>query len=145
RMNLTLLADPVAQSIHPVAKQASLGGAVVLGALCFLGMVSNVSVAAEATAGTAQATANLEPETPGDAAAGQGKAGTCVACHGLDGNSPNPEWPSIAGQHAEYTYKQLQAYKSGARQNVLMTPMAQGLSEQDMWDLGAYYASQTAK
>jgi cytochrome c553 len=103
----------------------------------------------EAPAATAQASAQArtppQGETPGDPQSGQAKTGTCVACHGLDGNSPNPEWPSLAGQSAEYIQKQLQAFKTGARQNVLMTPMAMPLSEQDMWDLGAYYATQTVK
>jgi cytochrome c553 len=78
----------------------------------------------------------------GDAAAGQAKAVTCSACHGADGNSLNPEWPSLAGQHESYTIKQLQAFKSGARQNVLMSGQAMGLSDQDMADLAAYFASQ---
>lgn len=81
----------------------------------------------------------------GDAAAGQAKSGTCVACHGVDGNSVNPEWPSLAGQHASYIVKQLKAFKGGERQNALMTPMAMPLSDQDMEDLAAYYASQTAR
>ncbi len=81
----------------------------------------------------------------GSAEAGQAKAATCVACHGLDGNSVNPEWPSIAGQHAEYIVRQLKAFKGGARTNVLMTPMATILSDQDMLDLGAYYAAQQRK
>jgi cytochrome c553 len=78
----------------------------------------------------------------GDAAAGQAKAITCAACHGADGNSLNPEWPSLAGQHESYTIKQLQAFKSGARQNVLMSGQAMALSDQDMADLAAYFASQ---
>lgn len=81
----------------------------------------------------------------GSAEAGQAKAATCVACHGLDGNSVNPEWPTIAGQHAEYIVKQLKAFKAGARTNVLMAPMAATLSDQDMLDLGAYFASQRPK
>lgn len=81
----------------------------------------------------------------GSAEAGQAKSSTCVACHGVDGNSMNPEWPTIAGQHGEYIVKQLKAFKSGARQNPLMTPMAQPLSDQDMEDLAAYFSSQTAK
>lgn len=80
----------------------------------------------------------------GTAEAGQAKSTTCVACHGVDGNSVNPEWPTIAGQHGEYIVKQLKAFKSGARQNVLMSPMAAGLSDADMADLAAYYSSQTA-
>lgn len=78
----------------------------------------------------------------GDAAAGQAKAITCAACHGVDGNSLNPEWPSLAGQHESYTIKQLQAFKSGARQNVLMSGQAMALSDQDMADLAAYFAGQ---
>jgi cytochrome c553 len=81
----------------------------------------------------------------GNAAAGQAKAATCVACHGVDGNSVNPEWPSLAGQHSQYIVKQLKAFKGGARQNALMAPMALGLSDQDMEDVGAYFAAQTAK
>jgi cytochrome c553 len=78
----------------------------------------------------------------GSAEAGQAKSATCVACHGADGNSVNPEWPSIAGQHASYLEKQLHMFKSGARQNVLMSPMASGLSDEDIADLAAYYAAQ---
>jgi cytochrome c553 len=78
----------------------------------------------------------------GDAAAGQTRAITCAACHGADGNSLNPEWPSLAGQHESYLIKQLQAFKSGARQNVLMSGQAMALSDQDMADLAAYFASQ---
>ena len=79
----------------------------------------------------------------GSAEAGQAKSTPCVACHGMIGNSANPEWPSLAGQHPQYIVKQLKAFKSGARQNPLMTPQAQPLSEADMADLAAYYASQT--
>lgn len=80
----------------------------------------------------------------GSAEAGQAKAATCVACHGVDGNSVNPEWPTIAGQHSEYITKQLNAFKSGARQNPLMSPMAAALSDADIDDLAAYFSSQTA-
>ncbi|KAB7623944.1 c-type cytochrome [Alkalilimnicola sp. S0819] len=79
----------------------------------------------------------------GDPQAGQQKAATCAACHGADGNSPNPAWPDLAGQHAGYLVQQLQAFKSGTRQNALMSPQAQGLSEQDMLDLAAYYSQQS--
>ncbi len=76
----------------------------------------------------------------GDAEAGAQKAAVCGACHGMDGNSFNPEWPSLAGQSAEYIAAQLALFKSGTRDNVLMSPNASILSEQDMADLGAYYA-----
>ena len=78
----------------------------------------------------------------GSAEKGESKSTACIACHGPGGNSVNPEWPSLAGQGQEYIRKQLQAFKGGARKNPLMTPMAVGLSEEDMADLGAYFAAQ---
>lgn len=81
----------------------------------------------------------------GDADAGKARSATCAACHGADGNSVNPEWPKIAGQHESYIVIQLQAYQSGKRQNALMSAQAVGLSEKDMADLAAYYAAQTPK
>lgn len=93
--------------------------------------------------GTALAAEN--PLVKGDAEAGQQKSATCAACHGPDGNSSNPEWPVIAGQHPRYLVDQLKAYKSGERRNAVMQGQAAGLSEQDMQDLAAYYAKQEAK
>ncbi len=81
----------------------------------------------------------------GDAAAGAAKSAVCSACHGADGNSFNPEWPSLAGQHAGYIAAQLALFQQGVRDNPLMMPMAMTLSEQDMADLGAYYAAQAAQ
>lgn len=78
----------------------------------------------------------------GDAAAGKAKSASCAACHGPDGNSPTPAFPRIAGQHAGYLVKQLQDYKSGDRVNATMNGMAAALSDQDMADLAAYFASQ---
>lgn len=79
----------------------------------------------------------------GDAENGQSKASTCAACHGQDGNSLNPEWPNLAGQHEKYIVKALRSYKNGTRDVVLMASQAAGLSEQDMADVAAYFASQT--
>jgi cytochrome c553 len=78
----------------------------------------------------------------GSAEKGESKSTACIACHGPAGNSVNPEWPSLAGQGQAYIHKQLQAFKGGARKNPLMTPMAMGLSEEDMADLAAYFAGQ---
>ncbi|MCS3902053.1 cytochrome c553 [Methylohalomonas lacus] len=83
-----------------------------------------------------------ETAVNGDPDAGKKKAQSCAACHGADGNSSNADWPKIAGQQADYIVTQLQAYKSGARENPQMSPMAQDLSEQDMHDLAAYFSSQ---
>ena len=79
----------------------------------------------------------------GSVEAGQTKSATCVACHGVAGNSVNPLWPTLAGQHRQYIVKQLKAFKTGTRQDPLMTPMATTLSEQDMEDLAAYFTAQT--
>jgi cytochrome c553 len=81
----------------------------------------------------------------GSAQAGQSKSTTCMACHGADGNSANPEWPHLAAQHASYVQRELKAFKAGERQNPLMSPMAAPLQDQDMEDLAAYFASQTLR
>jgi cytochrome c553 len=81
----------------------------------------------------------------GSVEAGQAKSATCGACHGMDGNSPSPEWPNLAGQHAGYIESQLRAFKAGERKNDLMSPMAMILSDEDMADLAAFFASQKAR
>lgn len=78
----------------------------------------------------------------GDGAAGKTKSAPCAGCHGMDGNSANPEWPKLAGQHPGYIEKQLKEFKSGDRSNAMMAPMAAPLGEQDIADLAAYYADQ---
>ncbi len=78
----------------------------------------------------------------GSAEAGQAKSAVCAACHGIDGNSANPEWPSLAGQHAGFLRVQLRAFRDGQRQNPLMSPMAMGLSDEDISDLAAFFAAQ---
>lgn len=86
----------------------------------------------------------LAAPAAGDIEAGKAKSVTCAACHGADGNSVNPEWPSIAGQHAGYIIDSLNAYRDGTRDNVLMLGQVQALTEQDQADLAAYFASQQA-
>ena len=81
----------------------------------------------------------------GDAENGRKKTVSCAACHNADGNSSAPGFPKLAGQHAEYIVKQLKDYQSGARENAIMKGIASALSEQDMIDIAAYYASQSAK
>jgi cytochrome c553 len=81
----------------------------------------------------------------GSKEAGQAKSVTCMACHGPDGNSPNPEWPNLAGQHASYIEQQLRLFRAGERQNPLMSPMAMILSDEDIADLAAYFSSQTVR
>ncbi len=81
------------------------------------------------------------PVKPGDATAGQGKAAACGACHGMDGNSTDAQYPKLAGQSEQYIVHQLMSFKSGTRQNSIMQGMAAPLSPQDMHDIGAYFAS----
>ena len=81
----------------------------------------------------------------GNADNGRGKAQACAACHGPEGNKPaGPDFPIIAGQHADYLRKALLDYKSGARANPIMKGFAAALSKQDIEDLATYFASQAS-
>jgi cytochrome c553 len=77
----------------------------------------------------------------GDAAAGRKRSADCAGCHGEKGVSPNDTWPNLAGQHAAYLARILAAYKSGDQKDVAMTPVAQPLSDADIQNLAAYFAS----
>lgn len=79
----------------------------------------------------------------GNPETGATKAAVCQACHGPAGNSINPEWPSLAGLGADYIAEQLKNFKDGKRNNPVMRPNAVNLTDQDMADLGAYFAGQT--
>ncbi|HTL14691.1 MAG TPA: c-type cytochrome [Thermomonas sp.] len=88
-----------------------------------------------------------KPATWGDPKAGQTKAGACAACHGLDGNPTDPQYPRLAGMPERYVAHQLQLFKTGQRTSgmaAIMVPFASMLSAQDMRDVGAWFASQTA-
>lgn len=88
-----------------------------------------------AVAGTSQAA--------GDADAGQAKAQVCFSCHGVNGNSVNPIWPKLAGQHEAYIAKQLADFKAGKERNdALMMGQVMSLSPQDMADMAAFFAKQ---
>lgn len=101
-------------------------------------IVSTVMLLGMTAANLANAAGNVQ--------AGQTKASTvCVACHGLDGNSVNPEWPSLAGQHETYIVKQIKAFKAGERTNALMSPIALTLTDQEIEDVAAYFATQKIK
>jgi cytochrome c553 len=78
----------------------------------------------------------------GNATEGQEKAAACGGCHGEDGNGAAPIFPKLAGQHPSYIYKQLMDFKTQKRVEPTMNAMAEPLSEDDMQDLAAFYASQ---
>lgn len=96
-------------------------------------------------AATSAPAQNDAPLLPGDAQRGLEKSQTCVACHGVDGNSVIPNYPKIAGQHAGYIIESLHEYREGPgseRDNPIMYGMTAGLSDQDILDLAAYYSQQ---
>ena len=78
----------------------------------------------------------------GSADQGKAKSATCTACHGSNGNSAAADYPKLAGQHASYLASTLRAYRDGSRENAIMAGLAAVLSEEDIADLSAYYASQ---
>lgn len=82
------------------------------------------------------------PALAGDPVAGKQKSLACQACHGPDGNSPVPTFPIIAGQHKDYLLYSMLSYRTGERTNPIMVAIMQPLSEEDIEDLAAYYASQ---
>lgn len=81
----------------------------------------------------------------GNPVAGKAKSGICIACHGVDGNSPTPIWPSIAGLDELYFIKQLHDFKQGEdgpRHDPSMLGILATLQEKDFADLAAYFAMQ---
>lgn len=77
----------------------------------------------------------------GDAAAGKAKSATCAGCHGANGVSAVPTYPNLHGQKEAYLVKQLKAFKDGSRKDPTMNAMAAPLSDADMANLAAYFAS----
>ena len=104
-------------------------------------------------AGTQQCTVCHNPHSPtlnlvfaeasapaGDALAGKSKADACAVCHGAGGVSNNLPGPSLAGQNAIYFTNAVKAYRTGARDNSMMSAVAQGIKDEDAGDLAAYFA-----
>jgi len=112
----------------------------------FRSMTCAAFFAAASTAAFAQGAA-VKP----DPAKGQQLSQTCAACHGADGNSTAPTNPKLAGQHADYLYKQLvnfvpkQGAKEAERANAIMAGFAATLSDEDRRHIAAWYSSQTLK
>ena len=80
----------------------------------------------------------------GDAEVGKKKSGPCAACHGANGVSVSPDFPNLAGQYGDYLDKAMHHYKNGKRKNPIMQGQVANLSEKDMSDLSAFFASQGA-
>ena len=96
----------------------------------FTALVFGLAVATTAVAG-------------GDPVAGREKSKVCAACHGEDGNSPNPAYPRLAGQYASYLEQALVDYQTGDRKNAIMAGLAAPLTKADIQDLAVYFAEQS--
>jgi cytochrome c553 len=105
----------------------------------FAGVIACAALSFAQVASAAEGTAPVV----GSAEAGASKAAVCAACHGPNGNSSNPEWPSLAGQNAVYVSEQLAMFKAKKRNNPIMFPIVEPLTEQDFADLAVYFAAQT--
>lgn len=104
---------------------------------------STVLFASGAKEAAAPATSRLSGPI-GDAEQGKTKAAACGACHGRDGNSMVGTYPKLAGQSAKYLLKQMHDFKSGARQDPIMSAQLSGYSEQDLANIATYYSEQTS-
>ena len=109
---------------HPRTAIARRAGAAAAAALLML-----ATYAAPAAAGVEE---------------GRAKAATCVACHGENGNSSSPAFPSLSGQPKQFIVSALFQFREGKRQNEIMSPLAAKLSNADMNDLAAYFSAQPA-
>ena len=118
----------------------------VLAALFGAGSIqAQTPAVAPAPAATAAPTpAIVAALKPGDAQAGQGKSGTCAACHGIDGNPSSSQYPKLAGQHESYIVRQIELIKTNKRPSPVMMGFAMTLSAQDMHDIGAFFAAKAS-
>jgi len=109
-----------------------------------LGWTASLVMAVLSFGATADSSAGTS--NGGSASAGKAKAAICAACHGTDGNSLNPIWPKIAGQNAKYLAQQIHAIKSGQGRDTpeaaTMRPLVMNLTDQDIEDIAAYFATQ---
>jgi len=86
---------------------------------------------------------SIGPALAGDYEVGKEKAAACAACHGPDGNKPiTPEIPRLAGQYYDYLVHSMRAYRSGARQNPMMSPMAKPLTDEEIKAVAWYFSKQ---
>jgi cytochrome c553 len=95
--------------------------------------------------GAALALASTQLLASGSIENGKQKAATCFACHGVDGNSVDPQYPRLAGQYNMYLQQVLHEYKDGQRENPIMKGMVATLSDQDIEDVSAYFSSLPSK
>jgi cytochrome c553 len=131
-----------ASMIFAAAASAQTGAAAPAAAPATPAAAEVTAAPEAAPAPVAQLTEAHGPAQPGDAKAGATKAAACSACHGMDGNSSDPQYPKLAGQHERFIARQLALFKTGERANPIMMGFAAPLSPQDMRDIGAHFAQQ---
>ncbi|MEO7431691.1 MAG: c-type cytochrome [Dokdonella sp.] len=105
-----------------------------------------LALAVMSTAGLAHAEGAADAHAPlfGDAKAGEGKVAVCGACHGVDGNPSVNQYPKLAGQNEAYIARQITLFQTQKRANAIMMGFAASLSQQDMHDIGAYFATKSS-
>ncbi len=142
-----LLASSTAVLLAALAPALSRAGAAGPPPAAAQPAAAPASAAAPATAAQSApavpAPVTPDPYSDGSVQAGATRAAVCFACHGPNGNSVAPTFPRLAGQNAVYIAEQLHLFRSGVRQNPVMDPMAQTLSDQDIDNLAVFFASQT--
>jgi cytochrome c553 len=148
---LAVAAAAYAQQTSPQSQPAAAPAPAAAGAPAAAAPAGSTTAAlpdnAPVQASALDAVAELSKAHWGDPKAGATKAGACAACHGLDGNPSDPQYPRLAGMPERYVATQLALFKSGERTGgmaAVMIPMAAPLSAQDMRDLGAFFAQQKA-
>ncbi len=112
--------------------------------MIMLNFINGLPVLARLTAAATLLVAGVSMGTAqaaGDVDAGAEKSATCAACHGVDGISQIITYPILAGQYPSYLTHALESYRDGTRQNAIMAGFAGALSDQDIADLAAYFAS----
>ncbi len=105
--------------------------------------VSSIVLAGMLACAQALAADAAAPFEGAKAEAGATKAAVCGACHGVGGNSQNPEWPNLAGQSPTYVAQQVHLFKDKVRVNPVMEPIVAPLTNEDINDLAVYFAAQT--
>jgi cytochrome c553 len=131
----------------PCAQRSSRAKSAILvqvfGVMC-MSFRHAIAFAALVGAGLVQAADAPVAFKPGDATAGQAKAATCGACHGVDGNPASSQYPKLAGQGEDYVARQVDLIKTNKRPNPVMLPFVSSMSVQDMHDVGAYFFSKAS-
>ena len=141
-LGVTSAQTPADTTAQPAPAESTAAAPVALPAA--LGATTPAPAAAPGATEATKPAAATGAVILGDAKAGEGKAAVCGACHGMDGNPTDKQYPKLAGQNEAYIARQITLFQTQKRQNAIMMGFAASLSAQDMHDIGAYFASKTA-